>query len=134
MAAVVVAISDARANSYGPRYLRYKGKGIEELAKWAAPKRTGHLARNINRGVVIQMGSQAEVRVTASANYASWVHEGTYRIKAKPGRTMSVPKYKWPLSQSTRKRRRSVRGQKAQPFLRDAMFQEIRFSRFVIPI
>jgi len=133
MAAVVVTVSDARANSYGPRYLRYKGKGIEELAKWAAPKRTGHLARNINRGVVTQMGLQAEVRVTASANYASWVHNGTGHIVAH-GKAMSVPKYKWPASQNARTKRKSVNGQVGQPFLTDAMVQEIRFSRFVVPL
>jgi len=33
-----------------------------------------------------------------------------------------------------RRKRKSVRGQKAQPFLTDAMTQEIRFSRFVIPL
>jgi HK97 gp10 family phage protein len=132
MAAVVVTVSDARANSYGPRYLRYKGKGIEELAKWGAPKRTGHLARNINRGMVTQIGSQAEVTVTASANYSSWVHEGTKRIKAR-GKGMSVPKYQWPASQAVRRKRKSVRGQKSQPFLRNAMIQEIQFSRFVVP-
>jgi HK97 gp10 family phage protein len=133
MAEVVVVVSDARLNEYGPKYLRYKGKGIEELAKWGAPKRTGHLARNISRGVVTQAGSQSEVTVTASAHYSSYVHNGTKRIKAK-GKGMSVPKYKWPASQSVRRKRKSVRGQKAQPFLTDAMTQEIRFSRFVIPL
>jgi HK97 gp10 family phage protein len=133
MAEFVVVISDARANAYGPRYLRYKGKGIEELAKWGAPKRTGHMARNINRGMVTQMGAHAEVEVIASAHYASYVHQGTKRIKAR-GKGMSVPKYKWPASQAVRRKRKSVRGQKSQPFLTDAMVQEIRFSRFVMPL
>lgn len=133
MAEVVVTISDARLNEFGPRYLRYKGRNIEEAAKRNAPKRTGHLARNINRGVVTQAGSQAEVEVTASANYSSWVHDGTKRIHAK-GKGMSVPKYKWPASQNARRKRKSVRGQKAQPFLRNAMIEQIAFSRFVIPL
>ena len=58
MAEVVVVVSDARLNEYGPKYLRYKGKGIEELAKWGAPKRTGHLARNISQSLHVKIGDK----------------------------------------------------------------------------
>lgn len=113
-------------------------KTTRDLAILYAPSRTGTLRRSIraNRphktGIFTNSGT-----VYANARHALWVHEGTSRIYPH-GRWLTVPNRKSHVSGATLRAAgpqsgpgrqyfltHSVRGQRAQPFLADALHTAI---------
>lgn len=90
------------------------------LARLDAPKRTGELAAGIRKASE-KRASRRKVGfyVRSDAPHSFWVHEGTGQIYAKSRKGMSVPAYResGPRGVAPRVRRRSVRGQRANPFL-----------------
>lgn len=100
--------------------MRDAAREVAFLAKLDAPKRTGELAAGI-RMASERRASRKKVGfyVRSDAPYSYWVHEGTGQIYAKSRRGMSVPAYResGPRGVAPRRRRRTVRGQRANPFL-----------------
>ena len=103
-----------------------------DLAKLYAPARTGRLRQSIRatrprrNGVYTYSGT-----CSASVKHALWVHDGVPgRIYPKRGKYLTVPKMKGAVSGATLRKgggprmywlAKSVRGQRAQPFLADAL-------------
>ncbi len=95
-------------------------------AKVICPKRTGQLAESIH-GSVGANTLGTFINVSAEASYAGFVHEGTFTpILPRFATYMKFRGYgPWTGGNATPPdgywRLRSVQGQRAQPFLRDAM-------------
>ena len=108
-----------------------------DLAILYAPVRTGKLKGSIRASRPKRTALyKNQSNVTANAGYALYVHDGTGRIYPKKGKYLTVPLRKGVLDGSTIRgaggnRRpgdprpyflaRSVRGQRSQPFLADAL-------------
>lgn len=94
-----------------------------QFAKIGAPKRTWKLTNSIRKEIDMRGAAAGRLtgRVRADAKYAKYVHEGTTGpITPKNGLWLSVPAY--PGATRT-KAKKSVRGQRANPFLEDALRQ-----------
>jgi phage gpG-like protein len=98
-----------------------RGNRVQNKAKQLCPTDGGRLKNSITlelRG----SGDRMEVRVGTNVAYAVWVHEGTgiYAgrgyITPKRGRFLS-----WKPRGGARVFARKIKGQKAQPFLKDAL-------------
>lgn len=136
----------ADVGEYGNRM----GRQITGLARGIAPRRSGQLAASHRyRGFLYRGRYKVGTRVENTAPHALWVHEGTQGpITPKTGEFLIVPKTRGvrPLGtvmatnvrgQAVRAKspfglHRSVRGQAAQPWLREAgetvAFREANFS------
>lgn len=139
MAEVYVRIYDNRIKALNApgqpvgRYVASKGRAIEGFAKAQAPKRSGRLARSIEAQPVKWRGHRSSVQVSVSAPYALFVHEGTGPwIFPNTANYLSVPKYPSITGvRVPRMRMLFVRGQRAQPFLREALDLVMGGSRFL---
>lgn len=110
------------------------GEMINEVTRYArrhakvrGPMRSGKLIRsvNINRSKANGYLKQQGV-LYANARHALWVHEGTKGpIKSKSGKAMPIPKRKYGSKPPTILKQ-SVRGQKANPFLSQAIAAGLR--------
>lgn len=99
---------------------------IAAQAKVNVPVRTGNLGRSIQEDPIVFMGPfRVESGVTATANYAAAVHEGTrpHVIRAKNGKAL-----KFPGRDGNPVFRASVNhpGTQPRPFLRNAVDQVVR--------
>ncbi|UYP17712.1 HK97 gp10 family phage protein [Rhodococcus sp. Z13] len=99
---------------------------IAAQAKLNAPVRTGNLARSIQEGPIVFQGPfRVTSGVTATANYAAAVHDGTrpHVIRARNGGFL-----RFPGSDGSPVFRRSVNhpGTRPRPFLRNAAEQVMR--------
>lgn len=105
-----------------------------DLAKLYAPSRTNRLRSSIRASRPKRYGIyKYSGTVSASVKHALWVHDGTSRIYPKMGKYLTVPQHKGPLSGTALKAAggsgknklyflaKSVRGQRAQPYLKDAL-------------
>lgn len=116
-------------------------KTTRDLAILYAPSRTGKLKSSIRASRPKRRGLYTNASdVSASAGYALYVHDGTSRIFPKRGKYLTVPSQRGVLSgaqiRGEGNRRpgdarqyylaRSVRGQRAQPFLADALKVALR--------
>jgi hypothetical protein len=111
-----------------------------ELGKLYAPKRSGRLATSIRASRPKASGVyQFSGTCSASIGYALYVHDGVPgRIYPKRGKYLTVPHVQGALSGAQLKAvggsgkaklyflARSVRGQRSQPFLADALGDAIR--------
>lgn len=127
-ATITGTIFDSRLNDMAADWAAKKGREIEKVAKAnliaTGAVRTSHLLNSVHARRRKQAGGYTTVRVVASANYAAYVHEGTYGpIVPKNGPYMWVPKHKRMRGGGLRVKRVTVRGQRANPFLSDAMFE-----------
>ena len=117
-------------------------RNARDIAKAEAPKRTGKLARSIRANRPKPTGLlRLAGYVGANAKHAVWVHDGTGRIFAKRGK-LSVPRHRqhapnfsggdlrkqWRAEKGWRGGGKppyfltmSVRGQKPQPYLQNAI-------------
>lgn len=88
------------------------------FARIAAPFRTGHLKASI-KGASHQIGlRQVEGTISASASYATFVHDGTHGpIVSRSGKRLGPM---GPHGLHTTLYADSVRGQRSQPFLLEA--------------
>lgn len=122
------------------RYGNDMGRRIMGVARGIAPRRTGSLAASHRyRGFLYRGKYKVGTRVENTAEHALWVHEGTTGpITPKTGKYLIVPKSRGvaPLRGATLMTRnlrgeavrakspfglhRSVRGQRSQPWLREA--------------
>lgn len=120
------------------RYGNDMGRRIVGVARGIAPRRSNHLAASHRyRGFLYRGRYKVGTRVENTAAYAAFVHDGTQGpITPKNGRYLIVPKGRGvrPLgmvmstnlrgqavqAKSPFGRHRSVRGQAAQPWLREA--------------
>lgn len=135
---VYVKISDRRIMELGApgrpvgRYIDRKGDTVERWAEIGCPKRSGALARSIERSRVVHRLHHTYVTVSADAGYARWVHNGTGPVIFPDGEFLWVPR-RWSITGANvgRIRRPFVAGQAAQPFLRDALEFVMSNSRFV---
>jgi hypothetical protein len=124
-ATMVAHIYDSRLNHMSAEWASKKAREIEKVAKAnlvaTGAIRSGHLWARVHARRRKQTGGYTTVRVIAGANYAAYVHEGTYGpIVPKNGPFMWVPKRR---RGTQRIKRVWVRGQDANPFLSDAMFE-----------
>jgi hypothetical protein len=96
-----------------------KRRRIENAARAFAPVRTGELKASIRGSYVKSRPNHVVMHVTASAEHALYVHEGTGPwirptgskfLRLKPGPNHPNPTY-----------REAVRGQRANPFLANAL-------------
>ena len=107
-----------------------------ELAKLYAPSRTGRLRQSIRAARPKRVGLYEYTgTVSASVRHAVWVHDGvTGRIYPKRGKYLTVPHKPGPYSGTQLKAmggagkgklyflaKNGVRGQRSQPYLRDAL-------------
>jgi hypothetical protein len=115
------------------KYIHNKGQTIERFAKVQAPKRSGNLARSINLGPHRWRGHRSSIEVSANARYAKWVHNGTYGpIYPTTHEYLAVPKFRSITGAKVpRVLRRTVDGQRPQPFLREALAFVMSGSRFI---
>ena len=118
-------IYDSRLDHMSAEWASKKAREIEKVAKAnlvaTGAIRTGHLWASVHARRRKQVGGFTTVRVYAGANYAAYVHEGTYSpIVPKNGPFMWVPKR---MGGTQRIKRTWVQGQDANPFLSDAMFE-----------
>jgi len=127
-ATITGTILDSRLNDMSADWASKKAREIEKVAKAnvvaTGAVRTGHLLGSIHARRRKQAGGYTTVRVVAAANYSAYVHEGTYGpIVPKNGPYMWVPKRMRSGPGAQRIKRTTVRGQAANPFLSDAMFE-----------
>lgn len=135
---VTVRISDSRIKLLGAptnmvgRYVHRKGDTVERWAEIGCPTRSGALQASIGLGPVVWRGHRTSVTISADAGYARWVHDGTGPFIYPHGDYLSVPKF-WSITGANvpRQKRAFVRGQDAQPFLRNALVFVMTSSRFV---
>lgn len=100
-------------------YTKSKTRTCTYLAKSFAPMRSGRLAAGI-RSDVRPRTSSVVGRVRATARHSAWVHEGTKDrepIFSPDGNRMSLP----PGGGYSARRLYAVKGQRAQPFLMEAL-------------
>jgi hypothetical protein len=102
----------------------YQRRGrVERLAKVNAPIRSGELARSIEASYEPAAPHDVVMEVAATADYALFVHEGTDGpIFPRESKRLFLPAW-GPFRQSFP---RYVRGQRAQPFLADALREVMR--------
>lgn len=135
---VYVRISDRRIMELGApgrpvgRYVDRKGDGVERFAQIQAPKRSGALARSIHKHPVEWRGHRTTVVISADAGYARWVHNGTGPVIYPNGPFLWVPR-RWSITGAKvgRMRRAFVAGQRAQPFMTEALDFVMANSRFL---
>lgn len=115
------------------RYVAGKGRAIEGFAKANAPKRTGRLARSVEAQGVKWRGHRSSVEVVATARHARWVHEGTGPwIFPDSADYLSIPRFPSMGGMAVpRVHVLFVRGQRAQPFLADALHFVMGGARFL---
>jgi hypothetical protein len=124
MADVVVRIDDAKifgmASPGGMvwRWAFQRRRRVERVAKGLAPVRTGRLRESISGSYDPAPPDQVIMKVTASASYARYVHEGTGRIFPRHSKVLRIPAG----NGYPKITRPSVRGQRAQPFLSEALY------------
>jgi hypothetical protein len=121
-------IFDSRLDDMAADWASKKAREIEKVAKAnvvaTGAVRTGALLHGIHATRRKQAAGYTTVRVISRANHSAWVHEGTYGpITAKHGPAMWVPKAKRSRPGAQRVWMTAVRGQKANPFLSDAMYE-----------
>lgn len=109
------------------RYGFQKARRTATLARAGAPKRTGQMAASIDAEYEGSERDSATMRVSADAP-ALWVHEGTQG--SNPDEKNIKPRGKYlrlsPGGGYGVVYAKAVRGQKAQPFLTDALEAVIR--------
>lgn len=121
-------IYDSRIDDMAADWASKKAREIAVVAKAnvvaSGAVRTGALLHGIHATRRKQVAGHTTVRVISSANHSAWVHEGTYGpIVAKNGPAMWVPKSKRSAPGAQRVWMTAVRGQHANPFLSDAMYE-----------
>jgi hypothetical protein len=99
------------------RWARQRAVRIERLAKANVRSRTGELMRSISVEAEGARPNQVIMNVYAGAAHGLWVHEGTTGPITAGGRWMRLPA--WGPHPTTYVK--SVRGQRANPFLVDAL-------------
>lgn len=101
--------------------MRRRGRKVQRVARRNVHSRTGRLAASIEVGSVTYQGAPG-VEVGTSLYYARWVHDGTgiYGPAGQPIRPVRSPYLKFPLNGRT-VYARTVRGQRANPYLRNAL-------------
>ena len=131
-ATMVAHIYDSRLNDMSAAWASKKAREIEVVAKAnliaTGAFRSGHLWASVHARRRKQAGGFTTVRVYAGANYAAYVHEGTYGPihatgigrSGKFADAMWVPKRR---RGSQRVWRYEVAGQDPNPFLSDAMYE-----------
>lgn len=105
------------------RWARQRAVRIERLAKLNVKSRTGELARSISVSYETAPPKQVTMNVVAGAAHGLWVHEGTRSpIVSLSGGYMVLPPWgPYPMLKKT-----SVSGQRANPFLADALHEVMR--------
>lgn len=102
-------------------YVKRKAQRVKLYASIQAPKRTGALVAGLRIDVRKRSSNSVIGYVRSTARHSRWVHEGTTGpIYAKRGKYLRVPAYP---GATLKVKRRSVRGQRAQPFLANALNQ-----------
>lgn len=109
------------------RWTRRRRELVEHLSIAFAPMRSGELKASINGTYNPRPGRfQVRMEVRASAPHALWVHEGTRGLDGR-ARIKPHPPNKYlrlsPGNGHPTLYRKSVRGQKANPFMRRALTQ-----------
>lgn len=107
------------------RWARQRSKRVERLAKLNVGKRSGRTERSIEASYNAGASRPHDVvmEVSAGTEYALFHHEGTTGpITPVGSRFMVLPAWgPWPTLRAT-----SVRGQRANPFLFDALREVMR--------
>jgi hypothetical protein len=104
------------------RNMLRRGRKVQRHARRNVRSRSGKLARSIEVRLAMQSGAPG-VEVYTDVHYALWVHNGT-GVHGPRGRPFGPRRAKYMVfrgSDGTIVRTRSVRGQTANPFLRDAL-------------
>lgn len=111
---VITAMSEPGGMVFKWAYQRRQK--VERLAKTLAPKRTGHMASKISASYD-KVPNGVVMYVTSPVHYSAWVHEGTRPFLSE--NKMFIPPNPpfWPNASYVYFRR----GQRAQPFLRQAL-------------
>jgi hypothetical protein len=99
------------------RWARQRAVRIERLAKGNVHSRSGELAASISVDPEGARPNQVIMNVRAGAEHGLWVHEGTRGPITAGGKWMHLPA--WGPHPATYAK--SVRGQRANPFLSDAL-------------
>lgn len=109
-------------NGFVARNMLRRGRKVQRHARRNVNSRTGALARSIEVRMAMQAGAPG-VEVYTDIFYALMVHDGT-GIYGPKGRPFGPRRAKYMVfrgSDGTIVRTKSVRGQRANPFLRDAL-------------
>lgn len=105
------------------RWARQRAVRVERLAKANVHSRTGELARSIHVDYEVAPPKQTVMNVYADAEHGLYVHEGTHGpIYPTLGKYLKLP----PWGAYGTVWAKSVRGQRANPFLADALDVVIR--------
>ncbi len=104
------------------RNMLRRGRKVQRHARRNVNSRTGALARSIEVRMAMQVGVPI-VEVYTDLHYALWVHDGTgiYGPRGRPIRPRRARYMVFRGSGGTLVYARSVRGQRANPYLRNAL-------------
>jgi hypothetical protein len=109
-------------NGLVARNMKRRGRKVQRHAQRNVNSRTGALARSINVRLAMEAGAPG-VEVYTDLYYALWVHDGTgiYGPRGRPIRPRRARYMVFRGSSGTLVYARSVRGQHANPYLRNAL-------------
>jgi hypothetical protein len=109
-------------NGLVARNMLRRGRKVQRHAQRNVNSRTGALARSIKVRLAMEAGAPG-VDVYTDLYYSLWVHDGTgiYGPRGRPIRPRRARYMVFRGSGGTMVYARSVRGQRANPYLRDAL-------------